>query len=180
MIVGRHDGLRMCFSTKVPGRELSGGPDDLELVSVSLAEPGPDALAFSVEPGLEWEAVNARLTEFSELPFTLERGPRVRALVLRFDELDWIFALAIDHIVFDPDSQVLLLEEVEARYNAPGPVPDLAEVEPGPSYGAFAAEQWSMLASSEGRARLRHWAEVYYAADGVYPSADLQIGRAHV
>ncbi len=64
------------------------------------------------------------------LPFDLERGPLLRAMLLRIDEADHVLALTAHHIVYDVWSRELLIRELGALYEAfwrgrPSPLPEL-------------------------------------------------------
>jgi len=163
-VVAAHDGLRMRFATTIDPRNLTGGPDDLAHVTVTLAAPA-DAVSLAVEDCAPGDA-QARLTAFAARPHDLRHGPRVRALVLRLADDDWIAGLAVDHIVFDPESMEVFLRQLAEVYADPG------TAVAGSVYRDYAARQWAMLDTPEGRRRLRHWADVYRQV-GVFPKADL-------
>ncbi len=58
------------------------------------------------------------MSEEAIRPFDLERGPLLRATLLRFDEQDHMLLLNVHHIVFDGWSLVIFMKELAALYSA--------------------------------------------------------------
>lgn len=173
-VVGRHDSLRMRFTVAVPPRTLHGSISDIDAVTVTLAYPA-DAMHTEVVALEAHERgpaeVEARLIAFDQQPFDLENGVRVRLLCLELAEDQWVLALAVDHMVFDPESLSLVLTEWGAIYGALDAGLDL-QLPPAPSYMDYAREQWEFLSQEEGRRRLQYWADVFRPA-GAFPVSAL-------
>jgi hypothetical protein len=182
-VTGRHDGLLMRFATDIPASALTGGPEDLPHVQVTLGDPQADAVAFDVVtidgPEREPAAVSAALNRFAGREFDLAHGPRVRALLLRLEPEEWIFALSVDHITFDLVSLEILLEDLAAAYTAGEDGAATAVLGPAPSYREFAERQWAMLAAPQGQGKLEYWVDIYRRA-GIFPDARLAaLGGEH-
>jgi hypothetical protein len=182
-VTWRHDGLLMRFATDIPARALTGGPQDLAHVRVTLGDSQAGAVAFDCltldGEQREHAAVEATLQRFAGQDFDLAHGPRVRGLVLRLAPTEWIFALSVDHITFDLAALPVFLAEVAAVYDAGEARLDAAGLGPAPSYCAFAERQWALLAQPEGQARLRYWAGIYRRA-GIFPDARIgALGGQH-
>jgi hypothetical protein len=174
IVVGRHDSLRLRFSVSVPPGTLTGSAADLGAVVVGLAD-GPGAVLAEVvvltADEREPSAIQERLIAFDQQPFDLENGPRVRLMSLGLGGDEWIVALAVDHIVFDPESLSIVLREWAAVYAALGAGAALS-LPAAPSYLEHAHEQWELLRGEDGNRRLQYWADVY-RPDGVFPISAL-------
>jgi amino acid adenylation domain-containing protein len=111
--------------------------------------------------GLEREArettLAARLTELSNQPFDLERGPLVSARLFRLGPNEHVFFFMVHHIVWDGWSLDLFYEEFSAAYAAMAsstrsPLPELAV-----TYGDFAAWQRDWLSGPELQKQIDYW-----------------------
>lgn len=171
-VAGRHDGMRLRFTTSIPARDVTAGREMLDVVTAHVAD-AQDAVSFRTRECAEGE-INDQLTAFAEEPHDLAGGPRIRILVLRPDPagLDWVVAVLVDHIVFDPDSREIFLREIGEVYDAPGPMP--TNLPPGPSFAAYAQREWARMDTADGRRRLSHWAAVYRRG-GFFPVATLPV-----
>jgi hypothetical protein len=167
----RHDALRTRYATRVPLRDLTGGPADLDTVAVDVTDPG-EAVSVVVEDA-DRADVEAAVAAFGAEPFDLANGVRVRALLLRVDREEWLLSLVVDHLVADRIAQDLLLAEVGATYAGRDP----SLLPPAPSYLGYAQAQWDLLAGSVGARRLAYWAD-WFARTGVLPTADLRAGAS--
>ncbi|MES1241578.1 MAG: non-ribosomal peptide synthase/polyketide synthase, partial [Acidobacteriota bacterium] len=107
-VARRHESLRTTFS------ETGGEP-----VQRIAAEP---ALPFAVEdlrhlPAGEREREARRRAEAEAAqPFDLERGPLLRALLLRLEAGEWLLVLVLHHIVSDGWSLGVLIQEGTSLY----------------------------------------------------------------
>jgi amino acid adenylation domain-containing protein len=105
-LVERHESLRTIFivGDSGPQQKVLHGPH----------------LDFKYDPACrlsEAEALQAAREEAGR-PFRLERGPLIRAMVLRLDELDHVLVLNMHHIISDGWSVVVLVRELTAIYRA--------------------------------------------------------------
>ncbi|HEX2188729.1 MAG TPA: condensation domain-containing protein, partial [Longimicrobiaceae bacterium] len=111
-VARRHEALRTVF------REEDGRP----VQTVLDAAPAPFAQAdFRALPaaGRGAEAL-ARVRDFLCLPFDLERGPLLRALLARVGEDEWLFALSTHHVASDGWSHGIVVRELGELYAARG------------------------------------------------------------
>jgi iturin family lipopeptide synthetase A len=136
-IVRRHEVLRTTFRLEEdePVQVVASDPDvtlrSVDLTGWPAAERTPEALR---QMGL---TIARR--------FDLERGPLLRTEIYRLGERDWLFLLAVHHIVFDAPSFPIFFRELEAAYGAL-----LAQREPelpavGAQYAELAREQRERL-----------------------------------
>jgi amino acid adenylation domain-containing protein len=155
-IVRRHESLRTVFRVQ-----------DEEPVQVVLP-PSPWRLPvadLSALPGEEREREAARLLDReARRPFSLERGPVARFLLVRLADGDQLLAMAMHHIVSDAWSLGVLLRELGALYGSltagePSPLPELAI-----QYADFARWQRRWLAGETLARELAHWRRVLAGA----------------
>jgi amino acid adenylation domain-containing protein len=109
-IVRRHEILRSTFAA-IDGQLLQfacpPAPLTLNLVELRhVVESERTALALRL------------MSEEAVRPFDLERGPLLRATLLRFDEQEHMLLLNVHHIVFDGWSLVIFMNELAALYSA--------------------------------------------------------------
>ncbi|HEX3131505.1 MAG TPA: non-ribosomal peptide synthase/polyketide synthase, partial [Thermoanaerobaculia bacterium] len=105
-VVRRHEVLRTTYPT-VDGRPVQWIADD-----ASLPLPVIDLRSIP-----ENESVARRLlAEDAARPFDLERGPVLRALLVRIGDTDWIALLNLHHIAGDGWSIGVLVRELGALY----------------------------------------------------------------
>ncbi|HEV2147847.1 MAG TPA: amino acid adenylation domain-containing protein [Longimicrobiaceae bacterium] len=121
-IVRRHEALRTVFAEGPDGPEqrvLEAEPFDLPVVELDSV------------PDEEPEAELLRLVRReARRPFSLERGPLLRAVLVRLGAEDHVLVLCMHHIVSDGWSVGVLLREFAALYAAflegrPSPLPEL-------------------------------------------------------
>lgn len=150
-IVRRHEALRSCFPT-VGGRPtlVVQPPAPLPLSFVDL-EPLP-------APQRETEAWR-RIHEVGQQPFDLDRGPLIRALLLRLSQGEHLLLLVAHHIVIDGWSWTVLFRELGALYEAfaagrPSPLAELPI-----QYADYAAWQRRHLQGEELERHLAYWQE---------------------
>ncbi len=148
-MVRRHESLRTTFST-VEGRatQVIGRPFSVHLPAVDLQS----------YPPVEREREALRLAEEEvRRPFDLERGPLLRAKLLRLGSDDHILVLSTHHIVADGWSMGIFIREMAALYDAftkgrPSPLPALPI-----QYVDFAAWQREWLEGEEMERQLSYW-----------------------
>jgi amino acid adenylation domain-containing protein len=109
-IVRRHDTLRTTFMM------VDGSP--VQRVAPALHVPLPVvSIAHLPEEEREAETVRHASAE-ARIPFDLEHGPLIRTSLLRLGEQDWVFLLAMHHIVCDGWSMLVFNGELTALYAA--------------------------------------------------------------
>ncbi len=122
-VVRRHEALRSSF----PAR--GGRPVTVVAPTLALALPHVDLRGLPAEIR-QAEAERLARAE-ARRPFDLERGPLVRAQLVRTAEDEHLLLLGLHHIVSDAWSRGVLLRETAALYQAfgrglPSPLPELA------------------------------------------------------
>ena len=109
-VVRRHQSLRTVFVT------INGNPVQKILPSLIFSLTPID---LSEHPESEREkTLQCLLSEETELPFDLSRGPLIRAALWRLAPHDHVLALNMHHIVSDGWSMGVLFREVSALYRA--------------------------------------------------------------
>ncbi|UCA51878.1 amino acid adenylation domain-containing protein [Streptomyces sp. WA6-1-16] len=173
-IVGRHEILRTCYG------EEDGTP--YQIVNPS---GGPDLRVVDAT-GRDEESVTELVAGLGNEPFDLDRGPVVRATLVRTAPEDHVLVLVVHHIAFDGASLTILVEELVACYAAAaaGTAPVLREVPV--QYGDFAAWQRGapaekLMADQLGywRGRLAGASVPVFPADRPRPARPSGAGAAH-
>ncbi|WP_415835650.1 amino acid adenylation domain-containing protein, partial [Corallococcus soli] len=145
-LVRRHEVLRTSFPAEAVQRIAP--PASLPLERVDL----------SSFPAHEREAQAHRLLDAeSRRPFSLARGPLLRALLLKLADTEHVLLLNMHHIISDGWSMGVLVREVAALYEAfsqgrPSPLPELAL-----QYADFAAWQRQWLQGEALEAQFAYW-----------------------
>ncbi|MEO7417635.1 MAG: condensation domain-containing protein, partial [Thermoanaerobaculia bacterium] len=159
-IVRRHEALRTRF-VEVDGepRQEIGAPWQVALPQVDLRGLGRER-----RPG---ELARLR-TEEAGRPFRLDRGPLLRAGLVRLDEEEHALLLTVHHIVYDGWSEGVLTAELTALYAAalagrPSPLGELAV-----QYADFAAWQRAWPPEVLGR-QLAWWRDELAGAPTALP-----------
>ena len=151
-IVRRHEILRTTFSWK------DGAP--VQVVAGELSVPMPvldlSARANPERANPEEEAQKLAFAE-AHKPFDLERGPLVRAQLLRLGADEHILLLTLHHIIFDGWSRRIMIRELDALYEAfgagrPSPLP-----EPKLQYGDYAVWQRKQFQGANLEKQLSYW-----------------------
>ncbi len=147
-LLARHEALRTVF------RSRDGEP-------VAILLPA-DTRCLFVEHDLrdahDAEALLARHSrEHAQAPFDLERGPLIRAALLRLSERQHVLLLGMHHIVSDGWSVNLLAREISALYPAlsqqrPVQLPPLPV-----QYPDYAGWQRAVLSSERLRGQAEYW-----------------------
>ncbi|HEX5758263.1 MAG TPA: amino acid adenylation domain-containing protein [Thermoanaerobaculia bacterium] len=159
-VVARHEALRTTFAA-----DRSGGPGVVQVVAPALAPPLPLVDAASAD---DPEAELRRLAaEEAARPFDLERGPLLRAALVRLAPAEHVLLLTLHHIVADGWSMGVLLRELGALYGAaiaggPDPLPPLPV-----QYADFAVWQRGWLAGETLERQLAYWREALAGAPQV-------------
>ncbi len=148
-IVRRHEVLRTIFSLT----------DDhpVAVVARQLHVPLP-VIDLTALPETQRQAEIVRLAaEEARRPFDLERGPLLRTTLLRLGPAEWVFLLAMHHIVCDGWSSSVFSRELSALYCAfvagqPSPLDELPI-----QYADFAHWQRGWLQGEVLDHQLRYW-----------------------
>jgi amino acid adenylation domain-containing protein len=123
-IVRRHEVLRTTF------KMVNGSP--VEVIApvtsdfpLSICEVG-----FSENQNRQWDEVQRLVTEESQRPFDLEKGPLVRVTLLRLNEESHVLLVTMHHIISDGWSQGVFVRELSSLYTAlssgtSSPLPEL-------------------------------------------------------
>jgi amino acid adenylation domain-containing protein len=148
-IVRRHETLRTSF------RNVKGEPE--QVIAATLAVP-LDVTDLSSLAGHEREArVTESAREWAARPFDLERGPLLRAHLLRLAEEEHVLLFAMHHIVGDVWSIGVLVREWATLYQA------FANGQPSPlealpvQYADYAVWQRDWLRGEVLEAQLDYW-----------------------
>ncbi|HEX5705834.1 MAG TPA: amino acid adenylation domain-containing protein, partial [Pyrinomonadaceae bacterium] len=148
-IVRRHEVLRTVFATfEGQPAQAVNAPEEVDLQFEDLSD-APS----SEREELARERANAE----AHRPFDLQRGPLVRAKLIRLDEADHLLVLTLHHIISDAWSQGILIKELAALYQAyaagrPSPLPELPI-----QYADFARWQREWLRGDVLDAQLDYW-----------------------
>src|SRR6185312_770598 len=161
-IARRHETLRTTFT-------VTGGAEPRVLQVIAPPRELPVAivdLAALVGSGREAEALRLTREEARRL-FDLERGPLVRASLVRLGEAEHTLLLTLHHVIADGWSNGVLLRELSALYPAfveglPSSLPDLPV-----QYADFAAWQRSWLRGEVLESQLGWWRERLAGAPAV-------------
>ncbi|HEX7239950.1 MAG TPA: amino acid adenylation domain-containing protein, partial [Longimicrobiaceae bacterium] len=142
-LAARHETLRTVFALRDGAPVQVVGPAEPRALPVEELSALPDE---------EREAeLHRRVRDEALLPFDLERGPLMRAGLLRMGHDDHVLLLTLHHVVSDGWSTGILLRELSALY-AGSPLPPLPV-----QYGDFAAWQRSWLSGEALERQLAWW-----------------------
>ncbi|HEX8275245.1 MAG TPA: non-ribosomal peptide synthase/polyketide synthase [Longimicrobiaceae bacterium] len=165
-VARRHQVLRTVFE------ERDGEP------AQRVLEPGPVAVAVAdlsgLPPGEREAATRRAMREEAARPFDLERGPLLRAALLRTAADEAVVLLTMHHVVSDEWSTAVLVREMSALHGAfargaPSPLPELPV-----QYADFAAWQRERLGEEALERQLDYWRG---RLAGVPPLLDLPTDR---
>ena len=146
-IVRRHEALRTTFQTR------RGRPVQVIAPAMSVSFPLIDLSQFDDD---EREAEQFSRAE-AQRPFDLERGPLLRAVLLRLSGERHLLLVTLHHIVADGWSVTLLVQELAALYAAysRGAQSPLAELDV--SYADYAVWQRQWLKGERLEKELAYW-----------------------
>jgi amino acid adenylation domain-containing protein len=166
-IIRRHEAWRTTF------KAIDGQP--VQIVQPPY-EPSVEAVDLRNLTQDQREPEALRLArEQARVPFDLERGPLLRAMLVRLGEEDYRLYLFLHHIIFDGFSIYrVFLPELVTVYNAfragqPSPLPDLRM-----QYSDFAHWQRESLGSAQLDASRAYWSA---QLDGELPVLELPTDR---
>ncbi|KQQ35973.1 hypothetical protein ASF61_07070 [Duganella sp. Leaf126] len=162
-LVARHENLRSRYP------ENAADPDGYPCMTIAdrlpLQLPVTDLRA--LDPPARALAVAQAMRSEAQQPFDLERGPLIRAGLLRTDDDTFLLLFSLHHIVADGWSVGVLTRELALAYAAfcDGAPPQLA---PLPlQYADYAAWQHTVLAGPEGARQTAFWRQALAGAPAV-------------
>ena len=158
-IVRRHEALRTTFAVR------DGQPQQIIHPPAQLELPVTDLTSFAADKR-EHEA-QLIAGEEARLPFDLERGPLLRARLLRLSEEDQVLLLTMHHIVSDGWSMGVLVKEVAALYSAFSTGQPAALEELPVQYADYAVWQREWLRGEVLERQLGYWREQLAGAAAV-------------
>ncbi len=148
-VIARHEALRTTF------RLVDGEPVQVVAPRLEIQLPFADRTALSPE---EHDSEIQRLVQIqARLPFDLERGPLLRAQLVRLAPDEHVLILVVHHIVFDGWSAGVLSHELSECYRAfsAGRAPQLPDL--SVQYADFAVWQREWLAGSAFDQQVAYW-----------------------
>ena len=159
-LVDRHEALRATLSPN--------GADFCIAERVDLAYAVRDLTA--LDSAARDAEIAATLRRVVETTFDLEKGPLLRAEMLRFGDEDHLLVITAHHIVCDGWSWGVLVNDLAALYRDGA----RAALPPADSFGDFALAQAALPDSEEHRADEAYWLARF---PGSAPSLDLPTDR---
>jgi amino acid adenylation domain-containing protein len=156
-IVRRHGALRTTFASDL------GSPVQITTAETTFALSTVD-LRNHTDPEAEAQRV---VDELASSLLDLERGPLMRALLLRLGDEDHVLELVFHHIICDGWSHVVIFRELDALYRgyALGENPQLPE--PRAQYPDYARWQRDKLVGPSLQEQLQPWLERLAGAPAV-------------
>jgi aspartate racemase len=148
-VIARHEALRTTF------RLVDGEPVQVVAPRLEIQLPFADRTALPPE---ERDSEIQRLVQIqARLPFDLERGPLLRAQLVRLAPDQHVLILVVHHIVFDGWSAGVLSHELSECYRAfsAGHAPQLPDL--SVQYADFAVWQREWLAGSAFDQQVAYW-----------------------
>jgi amino acid adenylation domain-containing protein len=146
-IVGRHESLRTTFA------EMDDIPVQVVAAISNVPLPVTD-LSRMPEPERE---MRRHAGEEARTPFDLEKGPLLRAQLLRLAPQEYVLLLTVHHIVSDGWSMGVLLKELAALYRARVTGEPLSLPELPLQYGDYAEWQRQRLQTDVLERQLAYW-----------------------
>jgi amino acid adenylation domain-containing protein len=136
-VVYRHEALRTTFTT-VAGHAVAVCAPSAE-VELELVD-----LRGERDPELDAQRI---VSEHASRPFDLERGPLIRAALLRLADEERVLELVFHHLVCDGLSKSVIMRELGTLYDACRTGKPAGLAEPRVQYGDFARRQrWTLEA----------------------------------
>src|SRR5581483_8945294 len=145
-VVAHHDALRTTFSA-----------DGMELCIAEQAEPHWNTRDLSALPQAERDAaVSKILREVVEIPFDLERGPLLKAELLKLGEREHLLVLSAHHLVCDGWSWGVIVHDLGDAYRAAHAHATPA-LPPAESLADYALAELAYADSDDHREAERYW-----------------------
>lgn len=161
-LLDRHTALRTTFAApEGKPRQIVHGYQELTFESCDV-------------PGVDIEQLKELVIERYRRPFDLEAGPVFRVHLLTREECDHVLLIVVHHIATDGWSQLMLLEEFVALYDAQTSDKPSALLRSKASYEDYVRWQEELLLSSDGERLLKYWGD-YLSGD--LPDLELPADR---
>ncbi|HEX8355027.1 MAG TPA: amino acid adenylation domain-containing protein, partial [Pyrinomonadaceae bacterium] len=151
-VVRRHESLRTTFTVR------DGEPVQVVQPSLIVGVPVVE-LPEEGDRAARRDELRRLSDEYARLPFDLERGPLVRATLLKVSAAEHYLVVVLHHIIGDGWSLGILMSELSALYHAfsagrPSPLAELPI-----QYADFAAWQRESLRGEVMQRQLGYWKE---------------------
>jgi amino acid adenylation domain-containing protein len=148
-IIRRHEALRTTFTIQ------DGEPVQVVAPTLALRLPFVDLTHLAGKE--QWEELRRRANEYVRQPFDLERGPLVRASLVKLSDETHYLIVLMHHIIGDAWSMGIIISELSALYRAflagePSPLAELPI-----QYADFAVWQREWLAADAMQRQLAYW-----------------------
>ncbi|MFO0758290.1 MAG: amino acid adenylation domain-containing protein, partial [Byssovorax sp.] len=146
-VIARHEVLRTTFAS------IDGAPAQIIHDTIDLRLPVVDRPDLGADPA----AIRAVMEDEAKRPFDLERGPLIRARLLRLGEAEHLLLLTMHHIVSDAWTRGILNREIGVLYRAflagePSPLPPLPI-----QYADYAEHQRRWLSGAALDTEIAYW-----------------------
>jgi len=158
-LTARHESLRTTFAV------IDGAPSQVITSALNLSLDVKDLGHLSSQEREEQARQLALL--HAQMPFNLNRGPLIRAQLLRLTNTDHVLLLSVHHIVSDGWSMEVLFRELGGLYMASltRQTPNLPELRV--QYADFAIWQRQWLTGDLLEQQLQYWKQQLQGAPGV-------------
>ncbi|MFY0565974.1 non-ribosomal peptide synthase/polyketide synthase [Archangium lansingense] len=149
-VVRRHESLRTTYHAQEEGTAI-------QVIAAPTAQP-LTLVDLSALPESQRENETRRLArEEGQRPFDLERGPLLRATLLRLSDSEHQLIVVVHHIISDGWSVTVLIQEMSTLYAAfsqgqPSPLPELPV-----QYADYALWQRQWLQGEELKRQISYW-----------------------
>jgi amino acid adenylation domain-containing protein/non-ribosomal peptide synthase protein (TIGR01720 family) len=155
-IIRRHETLRTTFAM------TAGKP--VQIVSANMVFDLPIIDLDGLEGEARETEIRRIIRDCARRPFDLKKGPLIRALLIRFSQLDHLWVLAVHHIVSDAWSMDIIVRETTAFYRGlvrrePAELPTLPI-----QYADYAAWQEEWQRGEAADRSLAYWRETLAGA----------------
>lgn len=151
-VVRRHEVLRTRYPTErgVPHQVVAPPPRRVELPVVDVGAAGASR-------DERERAARERLTELARTTFDLERGPVLRAVLVRLADDDHMFGICVHHIATDGWSNGILVGELLTGYEAARACGDPGLADLPVQYADYAVWQREQLTGEVLERQLDYW-----------------------
>ena len=158
----RHPVLRTTF--------LPGGRKPLQRTDPAIGLE----LAEVPTSGEDADRLKSRVRRAAQAPFDLVGGSLARALLFETSEGEYVFLLAMHHIIIDAGSVAMLVKDLVQVYRAEAAGRAASRPQAARAYSEFVHEQAELVAGPEGARLLHYWRE---QLGGDLPVLDLPTDR---
>jgi amino acid adenylation domain-containing protein len=150
-LVARHDSLRMRFETPSQGGDARIGIAD-------AGHSGFELSRIDLRGHADLQRARAEsMAQCIDTPFNLERGPLLRAELIRTGAEESVLVIALHHLIADGWSLGLLMAELGAAYASPGAGMSEAAPQPSIQYRDYAVWQRGHIRGELLSRQLEYW-----------------------